>query len=302
LVDALMIYIRLMCDLGNQMFQYAAARLAAERLNCPLVISRDGFSWRNVLWGRKTTPLFRTFPTLEGVDAGFVDFCERYLPRLTTRLELALFPTEFRTWSPSAAPWDGLEGYDPGYLQIEKYTRLAGFFQSPLYLRGHEDAVRHWYRMSSDESADVKRRWAAIGIDPTEAVAVHVRLGDYRQQIPLGVSEEGGWILPRSYYQRALEVAGAGRRIALFSDEPDQAESYLGRPADYVSRTGNGRVDFCMLSSCTRMIIANSTFSWWAAWLNPNPSALVVAPEFFLGRNIGTWYPKDIRVEGWHYV
>jgi hypothetical protein len=298
-----MIYIRFMCNLGNQMFQYAAARLAAERLHCRFVISQDAFVWRDVLRGRQTMPLFKAFPALDrGLGAGCVDFSERYLPQWTTRLERSLLPTEFRPWSPSAAPWEGLEGYDPGYLQLKKFTRLVGYFQSPLYMQGHEDTVRGWFRMSGDERADVKRRWAEIGIDPAEAVAVHVRLGDYRQQTPIGFSEQGGWLLPRQYYHQALEVAGAGRRIALFSDEPDLAEAYLGRKVDYVSRTGDSRVDFCMMSSCARVIIANSTYSWWAAWLNPNPAALIVAPAFFLGRNVRTWYPKDIRVEGWHYL
>jgi hypothetical protein len=187
-------------------------------------------------------PLFRAFPALpRGLGAGWIDFSERYLPRSTARLERALFPTEFRPWSPAAAPRQGLEGFDPGYLQLQKFTRLIGYFQSPLYLKGHEDAVRGWYRMSSDESADTRRRWAQIGIDPAEAVAVHVRLGDYREQPSIGASEEGGWILPRR--------------------------------ADYVARTGNSRVDFCMMSSCARMIIGNSTFSWWAAWLNPSTSS-----------------------------
>ena len=298
-----MIHIRFMCNLGNQMFQYAAARLAAERLKCALVISQDVFVWRDLLRGRQTMPLFRAFPTLDrGMGAGWIDFSERYLPRSTARLEAALFPTVFQPWSPGAAPRQGLEGYHPGYLQLAKSTRLVGYFQSPLYFNGCEDTVRGWYRMSSDESADTARRWAEIGIDPAEAVAVHVRLADYRHQRPIGVSEESGWILPRSYYQQALEVVGRDRPIALFSDEPDLAEAYLPRRADYVARTGSSRVDFCMMSSCARMIIANSTYSWWAAWLNPNPSALIVSPEFFLGRNVGTWYPKDIRVEGWNYV
>ena len=298
-----MIHIRFKCNLGNQMFQYAAARVAAERLKCPLLIAQDVFVWHDVLRGRQTMPLFRAFPTLaKGLGARWIDFAERYLPRSTARLERALFPTLFRPWSPGSARMEGLKGFDPGYLQLEKFTRLNGYFQSPRYFEGHEDAVRRWYRMSSDESADTDRRWREIGIDPSEAVAVHVRLGDYREQPPFGVNEDGGWILPRRYYQQALEVVGPGRPIALFSDEPDLAEAYLGRRADYVSRSGDARVDFCMMSSCAHMIVANSTFSWWAAWLNVNASALIVAPEFFVGRSAGVWFPKDIRVEGWQYV
>jgi hypothetical protein len=298
-----MIHIRFRNNLGNQMFQYTAARLAAERLDCPLVISQDVFVWRDVLRGRQTRALFRVFPTLPGGLAGrWVDLCERYFPQITARLLRALFATEFNPWSPRCAPSEGLEGYHPGYLQLKKFTRLKGHFQSPLYMRGHEAAVRGWFRMSGDESADIERRWAKIGIDPAEAVAVHIRLGDYRHQLPIGSSVEGGWLLPRRYYHEALEMLGGSRQIALFSDEPDLAEEFLGRKADYVSRMDDIKLDFRMLSSCARMIIANSTFSWWAAWLNPNASPLIVAPEFFLGRNVGTWYPKDIRVDGWHYI
>jgi hypothetical protein len=57
-----------------------------------------------------------------------------------------------------------------------------------------------------------------------------------------------------------------------------------------------------MMSSCRRMIIGNSTYSWWAAWLNTLPDRQIVAPEYFLGRNLEVWYPRDIRVEGWTYL
>jgi hypothetical protein len=108
--------------------------------------------------------------------------------------------------------------------------------------------------------------------------------------------------LPRRYYSDAFDVIGAGGKIVLFSDEPDLAEEYIGRKADHVSRTGDSNLDFRLMGSCRRMIIANSTFSWWAAWLNPHRRKSIVAPEYFLGRNVGTWYPRDIRVDDWHYV
>jgi hypothetical protein len=292
-----------MSALGNQMFQYVAARLAAQRLNCPFVLSQGTFAWRDVLRGRPTIPIFRVFPSLDtGLGARCINLSERYLPRLSERIERRIFANELRPWSPSLAPWEGLEGYDPAYLQVPRFTRLVGYFQSALYMRGHEAAVRQWFASSAIESAQIRRRWSDMGIDPSEAVAVHVRLSDYRRQTPIGQSEEGGWVLPREYYERAFDVIGRHRKIVVFSDEPELAEQYLGRQADHVSRSGDMRIDFRMMSSCARMIIANSTFSWWAAWLNPIASRQILAPEFFLGRNVRTWYPRDIKVEGWRYL
>jgi len=298
-----MIHIRFMGGMGNQMFQYAAARLAAERLDTHFLIAQAVFSWRDVLRRRQTIPLFKAFPGLDaGLAARCLDLSARYLPRFTERLEKRLFPKEFRPWHPQAALWEGLEGYDANYREIGKFTRLIGYFQSPLYMRGHEHTVRSWFANSTAQTLEIRRRWVEFGIDPDEAVAVHVRLSDYRIQLPIGASEEGGWILPRRYYSHAFDVIGASRKIVLFSDEPDMAEDYIGRKAHHVVRTGDPILDFRLMGCCRHMIIANSTFSWWAAWLNSLEDKLIVAPEFFLGRNIGTWYPKDIKVDGWHYV
>jgi hypothetical protein len=298
-----MIHVRFMGNLGNQMFQYAAARLAAERLGCPFVLSQGWFSWRHALTRRPSMALFQMFPRLHpGLLPGVIDGCERYGGRLARRLEQRIFPTRFRPWSPGAAPWEGLEGYDPGYLEVRKFTRLMGYFQSPRYLQGHETRVRQWFADSNEQRSAIAQRWSDIGIDPADAVAVHVRLSDYRKQTPLGENPQGGWLLPRDYYRKALAVVGRGRKIALFSDEPELAEEYIGRKAEHVSAARDPGIDFRMMSSCTHMIIANSTFSWWAAWLNPAPSPVIVAPRFFLGHSAGTWYPKDIQVEGWHYV
>jgi hypothetical protein len=289
--------------LGNQMFQYVAARLAAQRLQSQFVISLGTFAWRDVPHGRPTTPIFSVFPNLHvGLGARCVNLSERYLPQWSERLERRIFANEFRPWSPSLAPWEGLEAYDPGYLQVPRFTRLVGYFQSALYMRGFEASVRQWFASTAIQSAEIRRRWSEIGIDPAEAVAVHVRLSDYRRQTPIGQSAEGGWVLPREYYQRAFDAIGRQRKIVVFSDEPDLAEQYLGRQADHVSRSGDMGIDFRMMSSCARMIIANSTFSWWAAWLNPSVSREILAPECFLGRNVGIWYPRDIKVEGWRYL
>jgi hypothetical protein len=169
-------------------------------------------------------------------------------------------------------------------------------------MKGHEERVRTWFARSEEEARTVEGRWRALGLDPEATVAVHVRMTDYRVQVPLGDNPDGGWLLPRSYYRDALEAIGPGVKVALFSDEPDAAAEYIGRPPDYLSRSGDARLDFLMMSSCKYMITANSTFSWWAAWLNSAPEPVILAPKYFLGRNLREWYPRDIAVEGWRYV
>ncbi len=231
-----------------------------------------------------------------------VNLLERYLEDRSKWIEEKLFPTEFRPWSSSNAPWEGLEGFDPAYRTVPKFTRMVGYFQSPLYMKGHEEVVRTWFSCSDQDAADVAARWSALGLDPHRTVAVHVRLGDYRRQVPLGDNPEGGWILPRTYYQEALDLIGPNLNIALFSDEPNVASEYIDRRVDYIAKTGNMKIDFLMMSSCKYIIIANSTFSWWAAWLNSSHEKIVFAPKFFLGRNIGEWYPRDIKVEDWQYL
>jgi hypothetical protein len=285
------------------MFQYAAARLAAERLGCSFIISQGGFSWRDFCNRRESLQLFRIYPELDrGIGMNCVSLLERYFEGPSEWIKEKLFPTEFRPWSSSSAPWEGLEGFDPAYRTVPKFTRMVGYFQSPLYMKGHEEVVRKWFSCSGQEAVDVGARWSALGLDPDRTVAVHVRLGDYRGQVPLGDNPEGGWILPRTYYQEALDLIGPDLNIALFSDEPDNAYEYIGRQVHYIARTGNIKIDFFMMSSCKYMIIANSTFSWWAAWLNSPHKKIVVSPKFFLGRNISEWYPRDIRVEDWQYL
>jgi len=297
------IYLKVVGQLGNQMFQYAAARLAAERLGCPFVISQGGISRRDLFNESKKLQIFKIYPELDrGLGMRCVNLLEYHFEDHSKWIEEKLFPTEFRPWLSSSAPWEGLEGFDPAYRTMPKFTRMVGYFQSPLYMKGHEDVVRTWFSCSSQDAVDVGARWSALGLDPDRTVAVHVRLGDYRRQVPLGDNPEGGWILPRTYYQEALDLIGPNLNIALFSDEPDVALEYIDRKVDYIARTRNIKVDFFMMASCKYMIVANSTFSWWAAWLNSLDKNIVVAPKFFLGRNIGEWYPRDIKVDRWQYL
>jgi hypothetical protein len=137
---------------------------------------------------------------------------------------------------------------------------------------------------------------------PRDMVAVHVRLGDYLLQRGNIAGPRFGWALPKAYYQRALEAFPKDCPIALFSDDIRMAIEVLPRRPVWVSSAKNAAVDLFLMSAFKQVVIANSSLSWWAAWLNNVAGRLIVAPEYHIGWHQRRWYPQEIKVDGWIYV
>ena len=301
-----MILIKFWGRLGNQMFQYAAARLTADRLRCALVIEEPAFglsqTLRRVAGRSSYYSLFSLYPELHpGVRGHGVAALRRLSPRWTERTLARLLPHEFKPERPALSVIENNERFDPRFFGIVADTRMYGLYQSAEYFAGHEAEVRSWFGPHQQEAAAVSAHWARYGLDPENTIAVHVRLGDYRRQGTVAAGEDG-WLLPRSYYDKALASLGADCTVAIFSDEPEAAREFLGRDVAYLSDGSDLKHDLFMMASCKRMVIANSSFSWWAAWLNGSVGKIVVAPKYHIGWRIGEWYPAGIRVEGWTYV
>src|SRR5262249_20241756 len=137
---------------------------------------------------------------------------------------------------------------------------------------------------------------------PERMVALHIRRGDYAGiRDPLG-TERDGWLLPMGYYRRALSELPNGLGLAIFSDEPEWASDQFRDRNPWVSYGTDPVVDMFLMARCRWNIIANSTFSWWAAWLNRQPEKVVIAPEYHLGWRLGRWVPGGIEVKGWNYI
>jgi hypothetical protein len=301
-----MILIEFWGRLGNQMFQYAAARLTAERLECGLLIEEPAYGLKDTLRrvaGRSSYySLFSLYKELDpGICGHGIAAMRRLAPDWTKCALARLLPHEFKPARPESSAIENNECFDSGFFDIVPYTRMYGFYQSEGYFAGNEAKVRAWFGPNGEEAAAVAAHWARGGLDPANLVAVHVRLGDYRRQGTAAAGEEG-WILPRSYYEKALESLGAEHPIALFSDEPEAAREFLGRDVAYLSDGADIKRDLFLMSSCRRVVMANSSFSWWAAWLNGNAEKIVVAPKYHVGWQIHEWYPAGIRVKGWNYL
>ena len=106
-----------------------------------------------------------------------------------------------------------------------------------------------------------------------------------------------------TYYRRAIAALPADVLPVFITDDPSFVdETFADLPNRFVSRNQSAVVDMFLLTRCKYNIIANSTFSWWGAWLNNTPGMQVTAPLYHTNWNVGAWNTPGLRVDGWTYV
>lgn len=275
-----MIIARLHGRLGNQMFQYAAARRLAARLGVPVALDARG------ALARGEGVLTRVFD-LPLSDPG-------PLPPLRRETPLAYIVWRLGGRAPRFRRERGL-GYNPAFETFADPAYLHGYWQSERYFADIADTIRRDFTFpafSNPQNADMAARIAA-----TPAIALHVRRGDY-----LALGQHA--ICDEAYYLKALDTVAQGLDapvVYVFSDDPDWAKANLPLPCEKIVVDFNGPdtdfEDMRLMSLCRHNVIGNSSFSWWAAWLNANPDKRVAAPARWFGD------PKmdnpDILPDGW---
>ncbi len=251
-----MIIVRLKGGLGNQMFQYALGCALSERLKVPLKLDTRWFSIsKNRKFGLDN---FKIPPDIliQNRALGWFDFLRNEKP--------------FFEKNP---------GFNNEVFILPDNTTLDGYWQSEKYFETVTDRLQKEFTLKKNFNPEASA-WANK-ISNCEAVSVHVRRGDYlelKHQNIIG-------ILPTSYYQKSAEVVNSKAKDAvffIFSDDIAWVRENLKLPSqtEFVSETNMSDSEEMMLMSlCKHNIIANSSFSWWGAWLNKNPSKTVVAPR-----------------------
>ncbi len=171
--------------------------------------------------------------------------------------------------------------FRPEILQT-KEGYFDGYWQSGQYFQGAEEMLRKricFPRITGEQDRDTAERICG----DAHSVGVHMRFGDYLENEQLY-----GNICTKEYYCRALQYVRkcvGAVNVYLFSNDAERAKAYLGEEtAVYISHHSEeeGYLDLQLMSMCRHQIIANSSFSWWAAWLNTNKEKIVVAPEKWL--------------------
>lgn len=275
-----MIVTRLSGGLGNQMFQYAAGRRLALARGTELVLDPSPLSDPRVRTPR-CYELGR-YPIRARVgEPSEIDALERRRRSLTSRLA--------RRLGRRPASVERGFGFDPAVLDLPDGSCLEGHWQSERYFADAADEVRAELSLETPPGEN-DAAWLAR-IASCSSVSVHVRRGDYVSD-PAVLAMHGTCSL--DYYVRACEHLA--KRVAdpvyfVFTDDPEWARSHLSLPGEtaFVDHNGPdaGPEDLRLMSRCQHHIIANSTFSWWGAWLDPRPDKLVIAPR--------RWFQDDRR-------
>jgi hypothetical protein len=270
------IIVRVKGGLGNQLFCYAAARRLALANGAELLIDHiTGFERDRQYQRRYALDHFR-IPVRQATAS------ERMEPLARYRRGLAKFIAQRRPFPLRRyVEQEGID-FDPRLLayRVQGTVYLDGLWQSEDYFKDVEQTIRADLRILPPE--DPVNLAMAERIRNCCAVAVHVRWFDP----PCNeVSEHNVSV---SYYCRA--IAEIERKVGnphyfLFSDDPNAARSRLGFPEDRTTYVDHNRgdqnayADLWLMSQCKHFIIANSTFSWWGAWLGKTPDTLVICPR-----------------------
>lgn len=286
-----MIRIVMLGRLGNNLFQYAMGRALAERHGVPFIL--DG-SWFN----RDGWAQVKCLKLLPGPAAGTVKIVRRWplasrgLRRITGR-----HYWEFRR-VPVFRESESDQSFDQSLKDAPDDCVLFGYFQTPLYFQGMENTLRQELS-TCDLGLEMGHEALAEKLRNPESVAVHVRRTDYTGNPMLDICDI-------CYYRDAMQQMRAtvrGARFYIFSDDPVWCERNLTfQDAQIVMhrKDSSPLTDLHLMSLAAHHIIANSSYSWWAAWLGAKAGQKVLMPDRWLR---GTKAPiEEKRRVGWDFV
>ena len=292
------VVIRLVGGLGNQMFQYAAALGLAVRQDRALKMEVSAFeAYKNRSYQLDClkvpqdlytgAPLFQ--PASNSIAARVIRRIKRDVFKVNALHKGVYCEPNFH--------------FDPAFFNLSgAEILLNGYFQSPRYFESVAELLRERFQPVAPLSATAADWAAKIAASPC-SVSLHVRRGDYLQAPHAALHEA----LDRGYYDRAVNLIQrlAGERIEffLFSDEPDViAEAFADLPRAHVVRSdpSTSWEDMFLMARCRHNIIANSSYSWWGAWLNLAEGKRVIAPaRWFTPGKLATCNVLDIYPDDW---
>ncbi len=258
-------------QLGNQMFQYASLKGIARKNGYNFCIPNHDKVFNDGLGNKLRIELFDPF-----VLKNFSDLNAQKIDENRPVVQEGTF--EFN---------EGLFNKCPDWVS------LWGFFQTEKYFKHIEKEIREDFTFKDEILEPCKEMMSQFDEVP---ISLHIRRGDFL------INSANHHNLGLDYYEKALLEFPTNIPVLIFSDDPEWCSNQeLFSDDRFLIAEGNSSyVDLCLMSLCEAHIIANSSFSWWGAWLAN--SQKVVAPSIWFGPNNAHLDTKDIYCDHWHII
>lgn len=275
-----MVITKLLGGLGNQMFQYAAGRSLALANGCELKLDTSAFDRYKIHSGYG----LETFSIVAGIatsgEVRNLAGSTRKIPRLI-RHKLGILRKSYF--------FEKNFDFDPALLECSLPVYIDGYWQSYKYFEGVADQIRS--ELKPRHSLQGENLQLAQRIAEENSVSVHVRRGDY---VSNKVASNVHGFVGLAYYEAVLDRISQEvdfPHFFVFSDDLKWVMEHLKFPGDvtFVSHNSGADAyeDMRLMSLCKHHVMANSTFSWWAAWLGWMPSKKVFYP--------GNWFRSKLH-------
>jgi hypothetical protein len=267
-------YLGKMGQLGNQMFQYASLRGIAKNREYNFCIPYHNEVVVDNLGNKLRIELFNAFAMSS-----------------VTQLNIQVIDQDRPTVSE-----DGFNFNENIYNDCPDWVNLQGYFQTEKYFKNIEEEIRQDFTFRNEISLPCKHKMSEVD----RPIALHIRRGDFL------INSANHNNLGLDYYDTALKNFDDDRTVVIFSDDPEwcKEQSLFEDDRFLVSEGNDSYTDLCLMSLCTDFIIANSTFSWWGAWLSKSINKVVCSPDpsIWFGPNNAHLDTSDIIPEGWMII
>ena len=180
-------------------------------------------------------------------------------------------------------------GFEYNEIPYQKDLMLIGYFQSEKYF--DKKLISDMYSIPQNIENKLKTKYGEVLDDNT--CSIHIRHGDY-----IGIQDHHP-LCSLEYYNNAMSKMPSDTKFLIFSDDINWCkENFTGDQFIFTDNDADYE-DLYLMSICKNNIIANSSFSWWGAWLNKNPDKIVIAPKTWFGSSKSNLNLKDFIPETW---
>lgn len=289
-----MVITNIIGGLGNQMFQYAAGRALSLKCECDLLLDISAFVNYGLHQGFELQRVFNcTIGIATEADVRRVLGLQSLslVKRTVLRQSMEKFRCKELAVEPHFQYWSGIN-----HLTEDCY--LYGYWQSEKYFAAVAEQIRKDFTFKMP--MENKNAELAKHINQLNAVSLHVRRGDYANN-PKNIAAHG--LCSLEYYLAAIQHIAKQvehPHFFVFSDDIAWVKDNLqiDFPHQYVdyNRDIDSYNDMRLMSICKHNIVANSSFSWWGAWLNPNAEKIVVAPRRWFANKTNI---QDLIPQSW---